>query len=229
MCDSSTKIDYLTEDLVINDQKYVCLSFLSPEGISNCKIRGLKVRGSFETYDEAKAHAEELRNIDKYHNVFVGEVGKWLPWDPEPDSKQVKESNYAEEELHQLMKSYRENQIEAKNFEQQRKNNMIHENIEHNIKTRKENRNEVLDDLNKLTESQDNKNELLEKNLKATLTNIDEEIEKLEQKATDMIESKNKTLNNLEEIEINDDEISNTENELEKTKKLLSKLTEKNI
>merc|ERR1711904_94597 len=140
MSKNTVKIDYLTEDDVIKSQQFVCLSFLSPEGISNCKIRGLKVRGVYATYEEATERAKRLRDSDKYHHVFVGEVGKWLPWDPEPNEETVKDQNYAENQLNDLMKSYRENQQAAKTYEKQRKNEMIEKNIEHNLKNRKENK-----------------------------------------------------------------------------------------
>merc|ERR1712100_660756 len=117
----SQKIDYLTEDKPLPNQKFVCLSFLSPEGISNCKIRGLKVRGVYATYEEATARAKKLRDADQYHHVFVGEVGKWLPWDPEPTEETVKDQNYAENQLNDLMKSYRENQQAAKHMKNKEK------------------------------------------------------------------------------------------------------------
>ena len=28
--------------------------------------------------------AKMLRKMDPNHNVFVGQVGFWLPWDPDP-------------------------------------------------------------------------------------------------------------------------------------------------
>ena len=65
----SEKIDYLTEDKSLPNQKFVCLSFLSPEGVSNCKIRGLKVRGVYDTYEEASDRAKHLRDLDKYFHV----------------------------------------------------------------------------------------------------------------------------------------------------------------
>ena len=34
------KIDYLDEDPPMESQKWICVSFLSPEGIKNCNIRG---------------------------------------------------------------------------------------------------------------------------------------------------------------------------------------------
>ena len=39
---SNREIDFLKEDPALPNQKYVLLSFLSPEGIKNCKVRGLK-------------------------------------------------------------------------------------------------------------------------------------------------------------------------------------------
>jgi hypothetical protein len=119
----SNKIDYLTEDEPIKEQNYVCMSFLSPEGISNCKIRGVKIRGVFSTLEEASKQAKKLQEVDPAFHVFVGEVGKWLPWDPEPDS--VKDQIYREEELQKLMKGYLENQEKAKQVEQQRKQQMV--------------------------------------------------------------------------------------------------------
>ena len=116
-------IDYLNEDEPIPRQNFVCLSFLSPEGIRNCSTRGIKIRGVYETYDEAKARADELSKIDPDFDVFVGEVGKWCPWDPDPNSTQ--DQVYQEKELNDLMKGYKDNLQKVKKMEQQRKNDMI--------------------------------------------------------------------------------------------------------
>lgn len=113
-------IDNLKEDIVIPNQKYVCLSFISPEGIANCNIRSVKVRGVFESYEEATAHAKYLQGVDPDFNVFIGEVGKWLPWDPEP-SEGAKDQYYYEEEMQKLMKGYKENLANAKKEMESRK------------------------------------------------------------------------------------------------------------
>ena len=55
------------EDPPIHGQEWICVSFLSPEGISNCKLRGLKFRGAFGTKLEAKEHAKEIQ--DKLQDV----------------------------------------------------------------------------------------------------------------------------------------------------------------
>ena len=74
-------------------------------------IRGLKVRGVTGTHGEAVAMSKKLQRNDTLHNIFVGEVGKWLPWDPKPH--QVQDQEYAEDQLNTLMKGYKNNE-EAK-------------------------------------------------------------------------------------------------------------------
>lgn len=104
-----TKIDCLEDDDPIVGQGYVLLSFISPEGIMNCKTRGLKVRGVYDTYERANKAAKKLSNIDKNHHIFVGPVGKWLPWDP--SAKQVEEEQYGNDELSSIMKKAHDSEM----------------------------------------------------------------------------------------------------------------------
>jgi hypothetical protein len=117
------KIDHLTEDTPIAGQNYVCVSFVSPEGIKNCNIRSFKIRGVFSNYEEAKQHAETLQKKDPVYHVFVGEMGKWLPWDPHPDS--AKDQHYYESQLQKLHEGYIANREKAKRTEAERKQDMI--------------------------------------------------------------------------------------------------------
>jgi len=138
-----TKIDYLLEDDVINSQKYCCISFLSPEGVSESNIRGVKVRGCYATYEEACKRAEFLQKVDKDFNIYVGEVGKWMPWD---DQEKVEDNVYREQELNNLMKNYKENQEKMKEIEEQRKRDMLDKAIQEakESKEAKEKENEPL-------------------------------------------------------------------------------------
>jgi hypothetical protein len=52
--------------------------------------------------------------MDRSHNVFVGQVGYWLPWDPNPDA--VTESEYMEKDLNTLMKQYKQNEVQRDMF-----------------------------------------------------------------------------------------------------------------
>uniref|UniRef100_A0A6C0EBG5 Uncharacterized protein n=1 Tax=viral metagenome TaxID=1070528 RepID=A0A6C0EBG5_9ZZZZ len=109
-----TKIDNLDEDPIIHNLRWVCISFLSPEGVYNCNVRAVKVRGCFATKEEADKCAHELQKIDKYFHIFVGEVGKWLLFDPNPDT--VEEQHYANETQQQIMQNARKEQMNQLNI-----------------------------------------------------------------------------------------------------------------
>jgi hypothetical protein len=80
-------------------------------------VRGLKVRGVYSSQGEAVARSKKLQRLDPIHNIFVGEIGKWLPWDPEPSD--VAEQEYAEEQLNTLMKKYKENEEARESFQRE--------------------------------------------------------------------------------------------------------------
>jgi hypothetical protein len=77
-------------------------------------VRGLKVRGSYSTQEEATARAKKLQRNDTIHNIYVAEVGKWLSWDPNPNN--VANQEYQEEELNSLMKAYKDNEEQRETF-----------------------------------------------------------------------------------------------------------------
>ncbi len=82
-------------------------------------IRGLKVRGVYASPSEASIRAKKLQRTDPIHNILLGEVGKWLPWDPSPNA--VQDQEYAEEKLNDLMKSYKKNEESVDNFYRENK------------------------------------------------------------------------------------------------------------
>jgi len=71
-------------------------------------VQGVKVRGTYDTYNEAVSRAKTLQKLDPSFNVYVGQVGFWLPWDPEPH--EVGDQEYADDQLNTLMKKYNENE-----------------------------------------------------------------------------------------------------------------------
>lgn len=181
----SSTTDYLIEDNILPDgQKFVCLSFLSDPN-NKSSLLGIKVRGVFSTYELACSHAKTLQSVDPSFNVFVGDMGKWLPFNPNPES--IKESEYADEQLNDMMKSYMENQEKAKIYHEHRKNDMIRKNILDNLTSRNDNLKELKNKLNKTTNNEEKIN--LESNIKSTEDNI----KILEDKMKDL----NKQINNL--------------------------------
>ena len=71
----SKPVEILNEDPVIDGQKWVCISFISPDQAKvNTKVHALKVRGVYDTYEEAEKRCQLLREIDPSFDIFVGEV-----------------------------------------------------------------------------------------------------------------------------------------------------------
>ena len=79
------------------------------ENDTETNIRGVKVRGVYQTEEEARQRAKRLQSKDSSFNVFVGPVGYWLPWDPCPDN--VSNEEYMNEQLNDMVKKYKENEV----------------------------------------------------------------------------------------------------------------------
>jgi hypothetical protein len=94
--------------------------------------RGMKIRGSYPTIEEAEIRCKMLREIDPNHDVFVGPVGLWMPWDPE--AYKTGRVEYMEEELNQLMHEKKKNEGNAKTAFEQRLKETKQKAIEDNIK-----------------------------------------------------------------------------------------------
>lgn len=86
-------------------------------------IRGIKVRGVFDTIDEAKNRCEFLKKIDNKFDIFIGQIGCWCPWSPNPNDLENQE--YSETQLNTLMKQYKKNMDERDEIFDKRKNDYI--------------------------------------------------------------------------------------------------------
>ena len=82
-------------------------------------IRGVKVRGVYETMREAEIKAKQLQKRDRSFHVFIGSMGQWLPWDPNAD--RVQNEEYLEDELNTLMKEYKKNEANKDIFYEEQK------------------------------------------------------------------------------------------------------------
>lgn len=86
-------------------------------------IRGLKVRGVFDTIQEAQARSEKLRKLENNKfSIFVAQVGCWCPWSPNPEH--IENQEFAETQLNTLMKKYQENQENKNQYFEDRKESM---------------------------------------------------------------------------------------------------------
>ena len=124
-------------------------------GINNqfqTSTRGLKVRGVYPTLEEAELRCKMLREIDPNHDVYVGPVGLWMPW--EPEAYKTGRVEYMEDELNQLMHEKTKNESNAKSAFDQRVKETKQKAIEENIKNAEKSG-------NTLTQSIDNEGNLI--------------------------------------------------------------------
>ena len=75
-------------------------------------VRGIKVRGSYPSQEEAELRCKLLREVDPNHDVYVGPVGLWMPFHPE--SYKTGRVEYLEDELNQIMQEKNKNEASAK-------------------------------------------------------------------------------------------------------------------
>ena len=95
-------------------------------------VRGVKIRGSYSTKEEAERGAQKLQRIDDTFHVFVGDVGAWLPWDPCADN--VENEVFADTALQELMSKYKENNANKDIFYEEDKRDKIKKATEENLK-----------------------------------------------------------------------------------------------
>jgi hypothetical protein len=110
-------------------------------------VRGLKVRGSYSTQEEAELRCKLLREVDPNHNVYVGPVGVWMPW--EPEAYKTGRVEYLEDELNQLMHEKNLNEAKAKQEFEKRIQETKRKAIEENVKLAKESGNKLTQRLDK--------------------------------------------------------------------------------
>ena len=67
----------------LDENEEILVNRFNVENNFQTNIRGIKVRGSYSTQEEAENRCKMLRDVDSNHDVFVGPVGLWMPWDPE--------------------------------------------------------------------------------------------------------------------------------------------------
>jgi hypothetical protein len=113
-----------------NNEERLESEFMETHEFRTC-TRGLKIRGSFESQEEAEMRCKFLREVDPNHNIFVGKVGVWMPWNP--DAYKTGRVEYMEEELNELMSKKRQNdeltKLEFEKRVRDAKENAIKENI----------------------------------------------------------------------------------------------------
>jgi hypothetical protein len=101
-------------------------------------VRGVKVRGVYQSKEEANARASKLHKTDSNFHVFVGQVGYWLPWDPCADK--IEDEHFGDDQLNDLMSTYKENNVNKDIFYEEQKRDKIRSAQEERLRQEKENK-----------------------------------------------------------------------------------------
>tara|TARA_Y100000361_G_scaffold59081_1_gene51723 strand:+ start:285 stop:1052 length:768 start_codon:yes stop_codon:yes gene_type:complete len=115
---ASLEQDYTT----VPGQLYACLSVVGPEAPQKNDKFGIKIRGAFNTSEEAASHAKRLQKEDATFDIYVVDMYKWLLIPPDP--LKIEDAHYADEKLEELMAGYRDNQAQAAAMFAERKRDM---------------------------------------------------------------------------------------------------------
>ena len=120
MTNNQEPIDYLKADtLQVPGQRYALISVVSPNSSQKNDMCGVKIRGVFESVEEAQMHAKQLTKVDPLFDVFLVELYKWLPVPPNTDM--IANQEYQDGLLNTIVKGHADEQVKAREFFEQRK------------------------------------------------------------------------------------------------------------
>jgi hypothetical protein len=159
--ESKIKADTLDADyknFIDKNEERLNLDF-NREHAFQTSTRGLKLRGVFNTQEEAELRCKKLRDADPNHDIYVGPVGIWIPWDP--DAYKTGRVEFMEEELNQLHSEKMKNEAKAKEEFDTRVKDTKRKAIEENIKLAKKSGNvltQTLDEQGNLVGVRENVN-----------------------------------------------------------------------
>lgn len=88
----------------------------------------VKVRGSYKTQAEAAERCRELAKLDKVVDIFVAQVGRWVPSDGKRREDET-EVQYAEESMQRLMATRKQNQAMAREELERRRQEAVDDSI----------------------------------------------------------------------------------------------------
>lgn len=164
LLDSTIEDDYKT---FLERQEDKLMKEFNQQHAFQTNTRGIKIRGSFPTEDEANLRAQMLNEKDKSHNIYVGEVGKWIPFNP--DAFKTGKVVYAEEELNAIMANKEQKEMIEKVDFDERIHTAKKEAIEHNKDMAKKTGNKLTQNMTEdgdLVDNMPDRSSLLSANLK---------------------------------------------------------------
>ena len=149
----------VTKDtMTIPGQNYALISIVSPEGNQKNDNCCIKIKGVFNTLEEANKHATTLQQIESTFDVYVVEMYSWLLVPPDPN---LIEQKHVDLKLNEIISGHRESQLKSKTYFEERKKELI-ENINVENELKKEENRKLLKDQNDIVDISDDKEQVPE-------------------------------------------------------------------
>lgn len=102
------------EGIRITGQSWFVISFTGPVGANQrSKNLMIKVRGVFDTDEEAQEHAKRVFEADPDFDVHVFKAGAWIQIPPPREHYEAVQMKYNQEKLDVIMDGYYEQQKKA--------------------------------------------------------------------------------------------------------------------
>jgi hypothetical protein len=92
---------------------------------------GIKIRGAFNTKEEATEHVKEIMKADPHFDVYLVDMYKWLLFPP--DREAIDDVHYQEEYLEKLIQGHKENQKMAKEYFEARKEAILRDGLDKHL------------------------------------------------------------------------------------------------
>ena len=144
----------------LSGQNYALISIVSPESSQKSDNICLKIKGVFDTLENANKHAEILQKMDDTFDIYVVEMYSWLLVPPDPS---LIEQKHVDSKLNEIISGHRESQLKSKMYFEERKRELM-ENITIENDKRKEENKRIAEEeeANKVVDITDDSKELSE-------------------------------------------------------------------
>jgi hypothetical protein len=190
------KFDMFVEDL--KDFKYanedvIEERFHEAENFQT-SVRGVKIRGVYNTIKEAQIRAKVLQRMDPSFHIFVGQVGYWLPWDPSADK--IENQEYQNGQLNEIVKKYKVNEAKRDEFFEQQKQDIKKQAVIKSLEKKS-----TTEEKPKLSVGDSTAPEVSLEEAKASLTQEDPWMANKLNKTTEIIESSTNEVDDHEETD----------------------------
>ena len=120
---NTKEVNLATDTIKVPGQNFACVSFVSPDSNQKNGSIGMKIRGVFDTREEATSYVQRLIRLDPMFDIYVCDMYNWCLVPPDPEH--ISDQTYQDETLHTIISEYRKNQIYAKEHFEERKRMMV--------------------------------------------------------------------------------------------------------